>query len=399
MARGRHGLRDVAWWHHDPQRRDDVERLARTRLTSLNAAGRTVLTSLLGPEARAVHGLDRHDEQRGPGSPADVEQLAGSLDPGEARDALLALAPTSMVTWALRSRGRTLGLLTLGTGPGRAPMSARDTDLASDIAARAGLALDRARLFRQQRDLAEGLQRSLLDLSPNAAPAHVRTAVRYVAAAEAAQVGGDFYDVFTQPGGAAVAVIGDVMGHDTQAAAAMAQLRSIVRTLGMVGDGGPDEMLRRADEVMRASGVDTTATSAIVRISAPAPCEAEEETGSVELAWSNAGHPPPVVISATGEVALLEADSTDLLLGVDPGTRRQLNRTRLAPAAMLLLYTDGLVERRDQPLSEGIARLRTAAHRAWEGCDDLDGLVDAVLADMVPGAPSDDVALVALCLS
>ncbi|TNM67262.1 PAS domain-containing protein [Streptomyces sp. NP160] len=410
---GRLGMHDVAWWHRDPAALDVLAEHARTRLTSLTPEGRQALASLVGPDAQNVVALPAPADAAAVGAApqdgeddedADVDVVAmisALLAPGPARRSLEQLAPASMVTLPLRSRGRTLGLMTLGTDGGLPPLRETELSLGADIAARAGLALDRARLFRQQRDLAEGLQRALLDLSPTAAPGHVQVAVRYVAAAEAAAVGGDFYDVFTQPDGAAVAVIGDVMGHDTQAAAAMSQLRTIVRTLGMVGTDDPRQVLTRADEVMRASGVETTATAAVVRVAVPEHDEPalEDVPGAVEVQWSNAGHPPPVVVDAEGRVSLLEASTTDLLMGVDPGTHRRLHRTRLAPGALLLLYTDGLVERRGQALSEGIARLQVVVAEAVETCGDLEELVDAVLAQMLPAASSDDVAVLAVCLS
>ncbi|TNM64538.1 PAS domain-containing protein [Streptomyces sp. NP160] len=407
-ARRRHGLRDVAWWHHDDARRELVRTIAERRLAELGDGGRQLLQTLLGPDGLTVAVPDT-----APQGTTVAEALAELMAPGEARDALLELAPSSMATWSLRSGGRTLGLLTVGTDPGRAPLSPRDVDLGADIAARAGLALDRSRLFRQQRDLAEGLQRSLLTLSPGAVPDHVTVAVRYVAAAEAARVGGDFYDVFTQPSGAAVAVIGDVMGHDTDAAASMAQLRSTVRTLGMLTDDGPAEVLRRADALMRASGMDTTATAAVVRLpepQAPAPEAAhaagqeavdpsEVDAAAVLVEWSNAGHPPPLVLDDDGSVRLLTAPATDLLLGVDPGTTRRQTQHPMRVGATLLLYTDGLVERRDQPLQQGIARLQEVVARVAPQAADHHQLLDLVLAEMLPEVATDDVAVVALCLT
>nr|WP_255480045.1 SpoIIE family protein phosphatase [Quadrisphaera sp. RL12-1S] len=391
-SRRRHGLRDVAWWHHDGTRLDLVRVVAQRRLDELSGEGQRVLQSLLGPGALTVAAPGTTED----GRPV-LDRLAGLLRPGPSRDALLELAPSSMATWSLRSAGRTLGLLTVGTDAERAPLTARDVDLGADIAARAGLALDRSRLFRQQRDLAEGLQRSLLTLSPGAVPGHVNVAVRYVAAAEAARVGGDFYDVFTQPSGAAVAVIGDVMGHDTDAAASMAQLRSTVRTLGMLTDDGPAEVLRRADALMRASGMDTTATAAVVRL--PEPDAPGAEQAPVLVEWSNAGHPPPLVLDDDGGVRLLTAPATDLLLGVDPGTARRQTQHPLRVGATLLLYTDGLVERRDMPLQQGIARLQEVVARVAPQAVDHHQLLDLVLAEMLPEVATDDVAVVALCLT
>ncbi len=392
-AAARLGLHDVAWNHHDPALRDALGRHASGRLPALTARGRAALGAVTRPGSAHLSG----DDARRASALDSAEGLAGLLRKGPARDALAELRPSSMTTVALRSRERTLGVMTLGTGPDRTPLTEDDLALARDIAARAGLALDRARLYRQQRDLAAGLQRSLLHLSPNAAPEHVSVAVRYVAAAEAAQVGGDFYDVFAQPGGSAVVVIGDVMGHDTQAAAAMAQLRSIVRTLGMLGDDDPSQVLTRSDVLMRASGLETPATAAVVRLPPPGDGSGAEPASTV-LEWSNAGHPPPLLIGVDGAVRLLEAADTDLLLGIEPTTPRRLTTSRLQAGETLLLYTDGLVERRDQPLGEGIALLREAAASAARSTGSHEELVDAVLAAMLPAPSSDDVAVVAVGL-
>ena len=142
----------------------------------------------------------------------------------------------------LRARGRTLGLLTALPRAGQRRPGDEDLATAQDVADRAGLALDNARLFAAQQQLAEGLQRSLLTEPPQ--PDHGEIAVRYLPAAEAAQVGGDWYDAFLQPGGATMLVIGDVVGHDTEAAAAMGQLRGLLRGIATYSDAGPGRVLR-----------------------------------------------------------------------------------------------------------------------------------------------------------
>ena len=157
-----------------------------------------------------------------------TEEILQALASGEAAELIAQLAPEALAVLLLRGRGRVAGMLSLFNGPGRGPIAADALTTAEEIAARAGLALDNARLYREQRSLAEGLQRSLLTPPPQ--PDHGQIVVRVVPAAQAAQVGGDWYDAFLQPGGATVLVIGDVVGHDTQAAAAMGQLRTIADT-------------------------------------------------------------------------------------------------------------------------------------------------------------------------
>ncbi|TNM69481.1 PAS domain-containing protein [Streptomyces sp. NP160] len=370
-------LRDVACAHTDPAAQPLLERFCAVRLSQLSPAGRQVLNGLL------ADGVPRHDDVPTDASASAVDVMSELLV-DEAREIIRELAPSSVATFPLRGRDRTVGLLTVCTGPRSRPLTAGQIALGADIAVRAGLSLDTARLYRQQRDLAAGLQRSLLTLTSPTAPRGLQLAVRYAAAAEAAQVGGDFYDAFEQPGGSVVLTIGDVMGHDTQAAAGMAQLRSIVRALGAAGDDGPAAVLASTDRVMSVLRLDTTATALVARW----------EDG--ELVWSNAGHPPPVAVGPDGEVRALVSETTDLLLGVKAEVPRQELRTSLAAGTTVLLYTDGLVERRGQPLDAGLRRLQDelVALRAHEL--DLEALVDAVLLRLLPDHPADDVAVLAL---
>jgi serine phosphatase RsbU (regulator of sigma subunit) len=251
--------------------------------------------------------------------------------------------------------------------------------------------LDNARLYRQQRGLAEGLQRSLLTAPPE--PDHAQIVVRYVPAAQAAQVGGDWYDAFLQPGGATVLVIGDVIGHDTQAAAVMGQIRTIVRTVGASDGHGPAEVLRRVDAVMETLQVGTAATVAVARLE---QTTGERDRGVTRLRWSNAGHPPPMVVHPDGSVLPLVGLRADLLVGVRPDASRRENEVVLDDGSVVLLYTDGLVERRDQDLDAGLQRLQQALEEL--AGSDLDTLCDQLLDRMLPDDPDDDVALVAVRL-
>ncbi|PWJ52735.1 PAS domain S-box-containing protein [Quadrisphaera granulorum] len=370
-------LRDVACAHTDPALQPLLEAYCKVRLSHLTAAGRQVLNSML------IDGEPRHDAPAGQTGTSPTEALTPLMH-GEAQDLLEQMELSSVATFPLRGRDRTVGLLTVGTGPDRTPLTQGQLDLGADIAIRAGLALDIARLYRQQRDLAAGLQRSLLTLTSPTTPHGLELAVRYAAAAEAAQVGGDFYDVFVQPGGATMLTIGDVMGHDTQAAAGMAQLRSIVRALGAAGDDGPAAVVASTDRVMSVLRLDTTATALVARW----------EDG--ELVWSNAGHPPPVVVAPDGTVGTLTSETTDLLLGVKADAPRQELRTPLARGTTVLLYTDGLVERRGQPLDRGLRRLQDELADLHAHELDLEMLVDALLLRLLPEHPADDVAVLAL---
>ena len=238
---------------------------------------------------------------------------------------------------------------------------------------------------------AEALQRSML--SEPTQPDHLQMAVRYVPAAREAEVGGDWYDVFTQPDGGTVLVIGDVVGHDIEAAALMGQLRSLLRGIAYDTDAGPAEVLARLDRAIAGLGLDTMATVLVARLE---QTDGERDDGVSRVVWSNAGHLPPVVLLADGSTELLEAGTPDLLLGVHPGVARQQHEAVVARGSTVLLCTDGLVERRDQVFDEGITALR---HRltARSG-QPVEELVDGLLADLLPDRAEDDVALVAVRL-
>ncbi|MFW3170402.1 SpoIIE family protein phosphatase [Geodermatophilus sp. CPCC 206100] len=365
--------RDVGHWHADPSARALVSRYAAVRLDAMPATSPVARALLTGELVRA--------------SGAEVTAL---LAPGEARDLLTALAPEAAVALPLRGRGRTLGVLTLYFGRG-VPVTDEDLATAQDVADRAGLALDNTRLYAQQQQLAEGLQRSLLTKPPE--PDHAEIAVRYLPAVEAARVGGDWYDAFLQPGGATMLVIGDVVGHDTEAAAAMGQLRGLLRGIATYSDAPPVEVLRGLDASMSLLQTRVLATAAVARFEQSAD---ERRRGVTRMRWANAGHLPPLVINPDGSVAELASWRGDLLLGVDPGARRQESVVTLDRGATVLLFTDGLVERRDADLDAGLVRLRDALVEL-AGLP-LEQLLDEVLERLVDGRPEDDVALVAVRL-
>jgi serine phosphatase RsbU (regulator of sigma subunit) len=256
------------------------------------------------------------------------------------------------------------------------------------VAAEAARAIARVHVQSQQAQLAEALQRSLLT-DP---PAIGRTAVvaRYVPAAEAARVGGDWYDAFLQRDGSAVLVIGDVVGHDTAAAAAMGQLRGLLRGIAHFSGAGPAEVLRGLDEAIAHMHTETMATAAVARLER----SDDDGCGGTRLRWANAGHPPPMTLRPDGTVVVLGGRLGDLMLGVDPTAERPESVVVLEPGTTVLLYTDGLVERHGSTLDEGMARLvrqlRTLAGRP------LDELCDALIDGMLQGTPQDDVALVAV---
>jgi len=210
---------------------------------------------------------------------------------------------------------------------------------------------------------------------------------------EVAQVGGDWYDAFVQPSGSTVLVIGDVVGHDTEAAAAMGQLRGLLRGIAYRDGVGPAQVLSDLDAAVEGLGMRTMATAAVAQVE---QTREQRDAGLTTLRWSNAGHPPPLVLHTDGRVEALAADRPDLMLGVDPATSRSESVLTVCRGTTLLLYTDGLVEGRDLPLDDGIARLRDAL--ADLGDQPLEQLCDAVIERLRPERLQDDIALVAIRL-
>jgi serine phosphatase RsbU (regulator of sigma subunit) len=314
-----------------------------------------------------------------------------TLPPGEVSEVFWQLAPRSAVTLPMSARGRTLGALSIYRSADRVQADEDDVATARDLADRIALALDNSRLYEQQRRLAEGLQRSLLTAPPQ--PDHAEIVVRYRPAVEAAEVGGDWYDAFLQPSGATVVVIGDVVGHDTAAAAAMGQLRGMLRGIAYRDGPGPAAVLTELDAAIQGLGMGTMATAAIARVE---QTPEERAAGLTRLRWSNAGHPPPLLLHEDGRVEELATPRAELMLGVDPSARRTDSVVTVRRGATLLLYTDGLVEDRDLPLDDGIARLRSAVTEL--AGEPLAVLCDQVIERLRPEGLQDDVALVAIRL-
>jgi PAS domain S-box-containing protein len=256
-------------------------------------------------------------------------------------------------------------------------------------AARQAAEIDRlAREAAASRALSDRLQQALLTPPPE--PDHLHVAVRYQPAGHEAQVGGDWYDAFLQPDGATMLAIGDVVGHGSAAAAAMGQLRGLLRALAYDNDEPPAATLSRVDRAAQGLAVSTLATAILARVERHPDVPVD---GRRILRWSNAGHVPPLLLAPDGTSRLLETPP-DLMLGVDPGAVRHDHVVDLDVGDTLLLATDGLLERRDSDLDEGMARLQETL--ADLGDKPLDELLDTVLARLVPGAGQDDVAVVAV---
>jgi PAS domain S-box-containing protein len=369
-----HGhTRTVSSWHADEASRDLLQRYARSRAAAL-AGIPAVSRALTTGEVLQLTG----------------EQAVATAPAGEPRELLARLAPSAALALPLRGRRQTLGLVSLLYADGRIP-TADEVATLRDVAERLGMALDNARLYGAQRQLALQLQHSMLTAPPE--PDHAEIVVRYFPAAEAAAVGGDWYDAFLQADGATTLVIGDVAGHDSAAAATMGQLRSLVRGIALSTGAGPAAVLSDLDRAMELLRFRTLATAAVARFE---QTRSEIAGGTTRMRWSNAGHTPPILLTPGGEVRLLATERADMLLGVDPEAPRRESVVELERGSTVLLYTDGLVERRDADLDAGTARL--AAALADFGDRPLQELCDVLVHHMVDGHLDDDVALVAVRL-
>jgi len=276
--------------------------------------------------------------------------------------------------------GRVIGVMHVGTLRGR-KFEDEDVRLLQLVADRAGLAIDNAQLS-EQRALTEVLQRTLL---PEALPQipGLRFSAKYLPAASGIKLGGDWFDVFELPDGRIAFVVGDVVGRGIAAASVMAEVRSAVRAYTMEGHD-PVTVVRRLNDLLIAMGRRRSATLAFMAL--------ELETG--ELLAVSAGHLPAVIRTPSGETRFI-GEATGPPLGVLP-TANYTGETYTFPlGAALLLYTDGLVERRDEVIDDGLQRLAEAvAGAATQGGMSL---ADAVLARVrLDTSLEDDVALLAI---
>jgi serine phosphatase RsbU (regulator of sigma subunit) len=233
-------------------------------------------------------------------------------------------------------------------------------------------------LLEERNDVAGTLQRAMLSTLPEGGP--LGLAARYLPAHARDAVGGDWYDAFVTPDGATVVAVGDTSGHDIEAAADMGQLRTLLRGYAVDRDEPPSETMRRLDRAMAALAVDTLATIVLGRID-------RDPAGATVLRWTNAGHPPPLLLQPDGRVEVL-GGRAELLVGVRPETVRTDSAVVLPPGSTLLLYTDGLIEQRaaDRDIDSGTARVVAALAGQVEL--PLGALLDRVLAQVVE--PRDD---------
>ena len=328
-----------------------------------SAGSQGLLPTLLGSPDAALH-------LRAP----QLAALAASGDPHRAAQAAMALAygANEVLLIRLAARGVVVGVLSLGT---RTTFGEADVRALADVASHLGVALEAARLLEVQRAVATALQTSLLPPLPSVAG--VRLAARYSPATRGLDVGGDWYDAF-EVDDDLVVVIGDVSGHDVSAAARMAALRHTVRAHAVDRAEPPAAVVTRLERTSATLGLDATGTCVVGRLH-------PHGDGTWRLAWTNAGHPPPLLVRA-GHAEFLETE-IDLMLGVDPTSPRHDHERRLVPGDVLVLYTDGLVEVRGASMDDRLERLRQVAAR--NAAEHPDALADVLLSRLGSGGAED----------
>jgi PAS domain S-box-containing protein len=320
-----------------------------------------------------------------------VEELTPEIQaqvfvrPG-AQEAFQKLGGASVLTVPMVARRRTLGALALVmSSPGRG-FSREDIELAEDLAGRAALAMDNVRLYQREHSVADTLQRSLLPELPEVPG--IESAAHYVSASSAADVGGDFYDLLHLPDGSVAIVVGDVVGHDVAAAAAMGHLRGLLRAcVWDAEDPDPGTVLARVDRLVQGLRVASLATMVYARAVRP---DRPGRPWRVHVA--NAGHPPILLRSPGGAVRVLD-EVTGLLVGVDDSTHRQTLSLDVPSGSTLVAYTDGLIERPGRDMDHGIHELCERIATAPVGAGPRE-LCDAAVSGALDHR--DDVALIAV---
>lgn len=296
----------------------------------------------------------------------------------EKRDIRPLITGRSMLVVPLKARNVVLGFMILLRHPERVEFNDMDRVTGAELAARAGLVLDNARMYTYQESVAETLQDSMLPhIPPRMAGCDIAT--RYLPGTLLGRVGGDWFDSVKLPGARTALVVGDVMGHGLNSAAMMGQLRTAVQTMAAL-DLPPAQLLRNLDDLAQRLG-DTYLATCLYAVYDPI---------ASELHIANAGHIPPVIVHAEdGRSELLDLP-TGAPIGVG-GVPFEAVRVRVRPGDRLVMCTDGLVEVRGEDIGVGLATLcESAAHPAASMDDACDTIIRAL---NTRGGRKDDVAL------
>src|SRR4051794_33716345 len=308
---------------------------------------------------------------------ADADAVS---DGGVQVSSLLGGAVASTLEAPLTVDGETIGAVHVGTMFARS-FTDDDRGLLRLAAGRAAVGIQRARLYEREHGIAQELQRSLLPAALPQLPG-LAAGARYFAAGDGSQVGGDWYDAVIQPDGGLLLIVGDVAGRGIAAASTMGQLRSALRAYALDGHG-PAALLERLNAFqvgLRNRGMTTVS---LVRV----------DPTTAELRFARAGHPPALIVDAEGRATWL-SDARGIPLGAVDDFPFTEGSAKLEPGSTLVLYSDGLVELRGEPLDVGLQRLALATAAAP---DDLDGLCDGILAGTLANPSAvDDVTLLVL---
>ena len=284
----------------------------------------------------------------------------------------------SVLAVPLSARGRLVGVMTLARGRGREGFSDDDAVLIRDLADRAAVSVENARQYADSQSVTLELQRALL-VEPGRPHSNLEVAARYLPSGNRALVGGDWYEIVRLPFGRTLLVMGDVMGHGVEAAVDMSIYRSAIRDAGGM-DLPPHGILRHLDNLI---SKDDTARPATCLLGVADPNRGR-------WTFANAGHLPPALFAADRPTELVGLP-TGPPLGTGVGGYEQVI-VDLRPDQVLLIYTDGLVERRGEDIDVSLARLASLPLPAGGGLEDL---LDDALRLVAPAAVEDDIALLA----
>ncbi|MET9963519.1 SpoIIE family protein phosphatase [Streptomyces sp. NPDC006326] len=307
----------------------------------------------------------------------DEETIAPAARHSAIPQRLLEQGVHSFMMTPLLARGVVLGLATFYRTRHVGPFTPDEVSLAGELASRAAVCVDNARLYNREHDTATVLQRSMLP-QHIIAPPGIEIAHRYLPASDVNEVGGDWYDVTPLGGGRAALAIGDVMGHGTAAAAVMGRLSASVRALARL-DLAPGDLLYQLEAALEDLAEPMLATFLYIVV--------DPATGHCQV--TRAGHPPPVSVAPDGTVSVLDVPP-GLPLGVGGGTAFTTAELTLAPGTLLVLYTDGLIEARGADIDERLGELTDLLAQPVRS---LEGLCDSLLTHLVPAAADDDIAL------
>jgi len=368
----------------------EVER-QRQRSAFLDEVSRTVSASLRGQEV--ADALVHLVEREGVASSACVWMLN---DHGQVRcEPRDGRAPDAGVNRVLATRqpiaepGRVLAPLTVGPNlmgvldlrREEPAFGEDDLTFVTAVAARSAVGLRNANEYERERDLAERLQHTMLPILE--APPELRMCARYLPAARGVNVGGDWFDAFTRPDGTVVLTVGDVTGHGLEAAVIMGKLQNALRAYATEGHG-PAGTLQLTHNLLRGWGSPLLATAVVMDVQLP--------TGRIR--WANAGHLPVFVAGQDGEVRALDRPNAPLM-GVPFPFRITEYETKIDPGETVLLYTDGLIERRSQSIDDGMDRLAEVFAGTTEM--DIDAAGDHILAELLGEDDHDDDVCLLLC--